>query len=57
MTTSRTAAKIVPTKDYPAAAGTGVTERHVKTCAQIGHATHYVDGVDNGTCPRCGTVK
>lgn len=44
------------TSDYPALTGDPVTERHARTCRESGHATHTVDGVDTGTCPRCGAV-
>jgi hypothetical protein len=42
---------------YPALAGEPVTEGHSQWCKQNGHATHTVDGVDTGLCPRCGDVK
>lgn len=39
---------------YPALTGEVVTERHARICRERGHATHTVDGVDQGSCPRCG---
>lgn len=39
---------------FPALNGEPVTEAHARTCREQGHATHTVDGVDSGTCPRCG---
>lgn len=40
--------------DYPALTGGVVTEVHTRTCAERGHASHTVAGVDSGVCPRCG---
>src|SRR5215475_925463 len=40
--------------DMPATEGRTVTEAHAKICAQRGHATHKVDGVESELCPRCG---
>jgi len=34
-----------------------VTERHARWCREHGHATHTVNGVVQGECPRCGTVS
>lgn len=42
--------------DFPALNGGVVTERHARICRERGHATHTVDGVDRGSCPRCGDV-
>lgn len=42
---------------FPALYGETVTELHTLTCHREGHATHNVDGVDSGVCPRCGDVK
>lgn len=42
--------------DFPALNGQPVTEAHAQVCRERGHATHTVDGVDSGTCPRCGEV-
>lgn len=42
--------------DYPALDGRPVTQGHADICQREGHATHTVDGVDTGTCPRCGEV-
>jgi hypothetical protein len=42
---------------FPALNGETVTEAHAAFCAERGHATHTVDGVDTGVCPRCGEVK
>jgi hypothetical protein len=41
---------------FPALVGGVVTERHARICREQGHARHTVDGVDTGTCPRCGDV-
>lgn len=43
--------------NYPAAAGEPVLDHHSHICEQVGHATHTVDGIDTGVCPRCGAVK
>ena len=40
--------------DFPALTGDVVTERHARICREIGHATHTVEGVPSGICPRCG---
>lgn len=42
--------------DYPAADGRTVTEGHARLCRERGHAAFVRDGVDQGTCPRCGEV-
>lgn len=42
--------------DFPALNNEPVTERHARICREQGHATHTVDGVDTGVCPRCGDV-
>lgn len=42
--------------DMPALYGRTVTTAHTALCAERGHATHTRDGVDTGTCPRCGEV-
>jgi len=42
---------------YPALTGNEPTERHARICREEGHATHLVDGVDTGICPRCGELK
>lgn len=42
--------------EYPALDGDVVTERHARYCAEHGHATRTLDGVDVGACPRCGDV-
>lgn len=39
---------------YPALNGEPVTEGHARYCQESGHATHTVDGVTTGRCPRCG---
>jgi sigma54-dependent transcription regulator len=52
MTTTHTAT-ISP---FPALAGETVTEAHVQTCRERGHAARTVDGTDSGACPRCGEV-
>lgn len=39
---------------YPALTGGVVTQGHTNYCASRGHATHTVEGVVQGTCPRCG---
>jgi hypothetical protein len=41
----------------PALTGDVVTERHTAVCRTRGHATHTVNGVDSGACPRCGATK
>jgi hypothetical protein len=41
---------------YPALTGAVVTEAHARICAERGHATHLVNGIDSGVCPRCGEV-
>jgi predicted RNA-binding Zn-ribbon protein involved in translation (DUF1610 family) len=41
--------------DFPAMEGRPVTQQHTDACAVQGHATWFVNGVDNG-CPRCGAV-
>lgn len=33
-----------------------VTQGDADYCRDFGHAFHTVDGVDSGTCPRCGNV-
>lgn len=33
-----------------------VTEGHVRYCADNGHATYDIDGVDQKTCARCGVT-
>lgn len=42
--------------DFPIIDGRPVTEAHARICADRGHATHTVDGVVSGICPRCGDV-
>lgn len=42
--------------DYPAIDGRPVTEAHARICREEGHTTYVRDGVDMGTCPRCGAV-
>lgn len=42
---------------YPALNGDVVTQGHADYCSDHGHATHTVDGVDTGRCPRCGELK
>jgi hypothetical protein len=42
---------------FPVVNGMTVTERHVKVCADRGHATYTVDSVDSDICPRCGIDK
>lgn len=42
--------------DYPALNGRPVTDAHARICAERGHATYKRDGVDTGSCPRCGDV-
>ncbi len=42
---------------FPALAGRPVTQAHVNRCIRDGHASHTVDGLDDGVCPRCGAVK
>lgn len=44
------------TMTYPALNGEIVTKRHARICREQGHATHTVDGVDTGICPRCGDI-
>jgi hypothetical protein len=41
---------------YPAINGETVTQGHADYCAEHGHGTYKVGGVDQGTCPRCGDV-
>jgi hypothetical protein len=41
---------------FPALVHGVVTERHANICRTQGHARHSVDGVDTGSCPRCGDV-
>ncbi|MBB5833426.1 hypothetical protein [Kribbella italica] len=43
-------------REMPALAGEVVTEFHARICREVGHATHTVDGIDQGVCPRCGDV-
>jgi hypothetical protein len=43
--------------NFAALNGQVVTQRIANICADKGHATHTVDGVDTGICPRCGDVK
>ena len=43
-------------KSFPILTGDVVTQGHANYCAEHGHATHKVDGVDTGVCPRCGAV-
>lgn len=43
--------------DFPALDGRPVTQGHANMCTSKGHATHTVNGVDTGVCPRCGDVK
>jgi hypothetical protein len=40
----------------PASVGEPVCQGHADWCAEYGHATWTVDGVEQGTCPRCGEV-
>lgn len=42
--------------DFPAMFGDVVTERHARLCREEGHKTWERDGVDVGSCPRCGEV-
>lgn len=42
--------------DFPAVESRPVTEAHARLCREIGHATYTRDGVDMGSCPRCGHV-
>lgn len=42
--------------DMASLKGEVVTQGHADYCAAHGHATHTVDGVDSGVCPRCGDV-
>jgi hypothetical protein len=51
---TRQSAPRVSLIDFPVVDGRPVTEAHVKICADRGHATHVVNGVDSGFCPRCG---
>jgi predicted RNA-binding Zn-ribbon protein involved in translation (DUF1610 family) len=46
----------VPSLDFPALEGRVVTEAHSRVCTERGHATHTIDGVSSGSCPRCGDV-
>lgn len=41
---------------YPLVTGRPVTQGHADYCAEHGHATHKVNGVDQGICPRCMEV-
>lgn len=41
---------------YPALDGAVVMQGHADYCREHGHATWTVDGVDTGTCPRCGVT-
>lgn len=42
--------------EMPALNGQVVTEYHARICREQSHAKHTVEGVDTGTCPRCGDV-
>lgn len=41
---------------FAALAGQPVTEAHARHCRDHGHATHTINGVGTGVCPRCGDV-
>ena len=43
--------------EFPAITGGIVCQGHTDYCSEHGHATHTVDGVDTGRCPRCGELK
>lgn len=43
-------------QDFPAVEGNVVTERHARICRESGHVAYVVDGVDQGSCARCGEV-
>lgn len=34
-----------------------IKQGHVDYCAENGHATHTIDGIEQERCPRCGVVK
>jgi hypothetical protein len=57
VTTENTPAAPVVTVQFPALSGDVVTTAHTRICELQGHATHTVDGVDTGRCPRCGDLK
>lgn len=42
--------------DYPVIDGRIVCQGHADACAEFGHATYTIDGVDQGYCPRCNEV-
>lgn len=42
--------------DYPVADGRMVCQGHADACAEYGHATWVIDGIDQGVCPRCNEV-
>ncbi len=42
---------------FPALNGEVVTEQTTRICAERGHATHTVAGVEQSRCPRCGELK
>jgi hypothetical protein len=41
---------------FPALYGQPVTEAHTAFCAERGHASHTVNGAEQGICPRCGEI-
>lgn len=57
MYTHPVAAAILSASNYPALSGDVVTEGHARICRERGHATHTVNGVESGRCPRCGEIS
>ncbi len=47
---------IISRMDYPVPYGRPVTEAHVKICKEFGCVSYVVNGIDQGSCPRCGEV-
>lgn len=43
--------------DMAASKGEMVCQGHADVCAAIGHGKNLRNGVEVGTCPRCGVVK
>ena len=41
---------------FPVVTGEIVCQGHADACAEFGHATYKIDGVDQGYCPRCNEV-
>lgn len=42
--------------DMAASSGRTVCQGHADVCAILGHGHNLRDGIERGTCPRCGTV-